>query len=218
MPISLIHSLHRPLVAILRAPRWDRYPAVAEVLWDCGINAIEVTMTTDGAVEAISRIRETLPSGALVGAGTVRTVSQAERAIDAGAQFLVSQIADPVLTQAAAALDVPFIPGALTPTEIVQAAKLGVELIKVSPVGPVGGVDYITELVGPMPELQLFPTGGVLPEDVTDYLDAGAAVVGLSRHLLGDALQPEGDLAALRERTQEVVAAVDARRTSRRTA
>ena len=164
MPISLIHSLHRPLVAILRAPRWDRYPAVAEVLWDSGINAIEVTMTTDGAVEAISRIRETLPSGALVGAGTVRTVSQAERAIDAGAQFLVSQIADPVLTQAAAALDVPFIPGALTPTEIVEAAKLGVELIKVSPVGPVGGVDYIAELVGPMPELRSFPRAECCPK------------------------------------------------------
>jgi len=201
----------RPIVAVLRSADASRFLAVARVLLDAGIPAVEMTLTTTGAFEAIAAARSTFPADAIVGAGTVRSLHQVHAAIDAGAQFLVSQITDAELIAAAAARGVPFIPGALTPSEIVNAWRLGVEAVKVSPVGPVGGLSYVAELAGPLPEIPLFPTGGVLIEDAAAFLNAGAAIIGLSRDLIRDALSADGDLDAMAERARTVVHSVDHR-------
>jgi 2-dehydro-3-deoxyphosphogluconate aldolase/(4S)-4-hydroxy-2-oxoglutarate aldolase len=201
----------RPVVAVLRAAGADRFLEVSAVLADAGFGAVEFTLTTPGAVSAIAAARVALP-GLLVGAGTVRTLEQVHSAIDAGASFLVSQVTSGVLVAAAADRGVPFIPGALTPNEIVAAWELGVQAVKVSPVGPVGGVDYISELVGPLPDIALMPTGLVRIDEAGDYLSAGAAVVGISRDLTRDALLPGGDLQGLAERAARVIRSVDVQR------
>jgi len=203
--------LPRPLVAVLRSARSERVVDVGRVLVDAGLPAVEVTLTIPGAVECIAALRRALPPGAVVGAGTVRTVEQLHRAADAGAHFAVSQVTSAEVLAAGRERGLPVVPGALTPNEIVAAWSAGVELVKVSPVGPVGGVDYVRELVGPLPEVRLFPTGGVTLADAPAYLDAGAALVGVSRHLLLDALEPGGDLDALRERTTALVDSIDRR-------
>ncbi|PPG56845.1 2-dehydro-3-deoxyphosphogluconate aldolase [Rathayibacter sp. AY2B7] len=203
----------RPIVAVLRASESTAFLPVCDVLFDEGFPAVEITMTTPGALQVIADIRRRMPSDAVVGAGTVRTLAQVDGAIDAGAQFLVSQITSPELVAAAAARGVPFIPGALTPTEIVHAWQLGVEAVKVSPVGPIGGLDYLAELIGPLPEIALFPTGGVLISQAADYLDTGASIIGLSRDLVRDAFN-DGSLDELRERARFVVDSVAARRTA----
>lgn len=211
---ELTHRLgDRPIVAVLRASESTTFVPVCDVLFDEGFPAVEITMTTPGALQAIADIRKRMPSGAVVGAGTVRTLRQVNDAIDAGAQFLVSQITYPELVAAAAARGVPFIPGALTPTEIVRAWELGVEAVKVSPVGPVGGLDYLAELVGPLPEIALFPTGGVLIGEAAEYLDSGASIIGLSRDLIRDAFD-NGSLDELGERARFVVESVAARRSA----
>jgi 2-dehydro-3-deoxyphosphogluconate aldolase/(4S)-4-hydroxy-2-oxoglutarate aldolase len=87
----------------------------------------------------------------------------------------------------------------------------GAAVVKVSPVGPVGGVPYVRELLTPMPDARLFVTGGVRVGDIVGYLDAGAAIIGLSRDLLGDALEPRGDLTALATRTRTAVDSVATR-------
>ena len=200
-----------PLVAILRARDASRFEPAVRVLHRAGIRAVEVTLTTTGAVDCIRHLRSVMPPELLVGAGTLRSRADVLAAREAGAQFFVSQTASRELRKAAAELSVEYIPGALTPTEVSKCRAHGAGIVKISPVGPVGGVSYVRELLAPMPDAQVFATGDVLLEDVIGYLDAGAAMVGLSRHLLGDSLEPDGDLAALGARAASIVGAVRAR-------
>ena len=109
--------------------------------------------------------------------------------------------------QAAADVGLSYVPGALTPTEIVSAWNTGVPAVKVSPIGPLGGVDYLRELRGPLPDVALMPTGGVTLEDAAEYLALGAVAVGVSGALFADALLG-GDLAALRQRADRLVSSV----------
>ncbi len=207
----LQHFARSPLVAILRAPDATMFRRATEVLYDRGVRCVEFTLTTSGAIDATREVIAALPDDLLVGVGTVRTEAQVDQAIDAGATFLVSQVLRPQLVDAAARRGIPFLPGALTPTEILAAWECGVPAVKVSPIGPVGGLDYFDNLRGPLPEIPLMPTGSVRLDEVSGYLDHGAVAVGLSGHLFGDALLPRGDLGALGLRAEEAVAAVSQR-------
>jgi 2-dehydro-3-deoxyphosphogluconate aldolase/(4S)-4-hydroxy-2-oxoglutarate aldolase len=201
----------RPVVAILRAPDADRFVAVSEVLWAAGFRCLEFTLTTRGALDAAREVRRALPGDLLLAVGTVRTEQHVREAVDAGADFLVSQVLRPALVDLARDHGVPFIPGALTPKEILDAWETGVPAVKVSPIGPLGGVEYLDQLRAPLPDIPMMPTGGVGIDEIDDYLGRGAAAVGLSGPLLGDALLPGGDLDALAERARRATAATSAR-------
>jgi 2-dehydro-3-deoxyphosphogluconate aldolase/(4S)-4-hydroxy-2-oxoglutarate aldolase len=196
------------LIAILRAPDADRFVAVASALYDAGWRGIEVTLTTEGALQAIGEIRDALPEDAWVGAGTVMTPADVRAVHAAGAQFAVSPVLDDGAVAAAGRLGLPFVPGALTPTEIVAAWRAGCPAVKVSPVVSVGGPAYLTQVGAFLPGIPLMPTGGVNPADVPAYVDAGALGVGLGGPVLGDALTPAGDLVALTRRAADVVASL----------
>jgi 2-dehydro-3-deoxyphosphogluconate aldolase/(4S)-4-hydroxy-2-oxoglutarate aldolase len=196
----------RAVVAVFRAPTAQHFLPASEVLWDAGIRCFEYTLTTDGALDALVELRSLLPE-ALVGVGTVRTVDHLRAAQEAGAEFAVSQIFLPELAAMAREQQIPFIPGALTPTEVVTAWNAGVPAVKVSPIGPLGGVTYLNELWGPLPDVAIMPTGGVTVDAAARYLDAGAVAVGVSGAVLGDALLG-GDLAALAARAQQLMASV----------
>jgi len=183
------------VVAVLRAPDADGFVAVAEVLVTAGITAIEVTLTSRGAVEAIGLLRRELPD-AVVGAGTVLTPDQARASVDAGASFLVAPVLDPAMT----GFGVPFYPGGLTPSEIFAAHRSGAPLVKLFPASAVGP-RYIKDLHGPLPDVSIMPTGGIDIADVTTWLRAGAVAVGLGGPLLGDAASG-GGLPALRDRAR----------------
>lgn len=196
----------RAVVAVFRAPTAEHFLRASEVLWDAGIRCFEYTLTTDGVLDALVELRTLLPE-ALVGIGTVRSAEHLRAAKNAGAEFAVSQVFLPGLVATAQDLQIPFIPGALTPTEVVTAWNAGVPAVKVSPIGPLGGVSYLNELRGPLPDVALMPTGGVTLEAAGRYLDAGAVAVGVSGAVLGDALLG-GDLAALAARAERLVASV----------
>ena len=198
------------LVAILRAPDADRFVAVGCALYDAGWRVLEVTLTSQGALEAITELRDALPDDALVGAGTVMTPTDVQAVNSAGARFAVSPVLDEGSVAAAGRLGLPFVPGALTPNEIVAAWRSGAPAVKVSPVVAVGGPGYLAQVGAFLPGIPLLPTGGVQPADVPAYLRAGALAVGLGGPLLGDALDPGGDLAALTRRAAHVLAAVGA--------
>ncbi|MBA8794138.1 2-dehydro-3-deoxyphosphogluconate aldolase/(4S)-4-hydroxy-2-oxoglutarate aldolase [Friedmanniella endophytica] len=193
-------------VGIFRAPDAGRFVAAAEVLAEAGLTCLEFTMTSAGALEALVEAKRRLP-GVLLGVGTVRTPDHLRAAADAGADFAVSQVVLPRLVATAAELGLSYVPGALTPTEIVTAWELDVPLVKVSPIGPLGGPDYLRELRGPLPDIALMPTGGVTVDNAADYLRLGAAAVGVSGSLVGDALTG-GDLGALRHRADQLVASL----------
>jgi 2-dehydro-3-deoxyphosphogluconate aldolase/(4S)-4-hydroxy-2-oxoglutarate aldolase len=190
------------VVAVLRAPTADGFAAVADVLVSSGITAIEVTLTSKGAIDALAGLRRQLPVGAVVGAGTVLTAADAEAAVDAGAAFLVS----PVLNPSLGSFGVPFYPGGLTPTEIFQAARSGAPLVKLFPAAAVEP-RYLKDLHGPLPDVQIMPTGGIDIGDVAAWLSAGAAAVGLGGPLIGDAASG-GSLSDLAERARRAADAV----------
>ena len=196
----------RALVAVLRAPTAERFVSASKVLWDAGITCFEYTLTSEGALDALVEARQILPDAA-VGVGTVRTTEHLKAAAEAGAAFAVSQVFLPELVAAAQEYQIPYVPGTLTPTEVLCAWNTGVPAVKVSPIGPLGGVTYLNELRGPMPDVSIMPTGGVTLEAAAEYLDAGAVAVGVSSALLEDALLG-GDLVALKARAQQLVSSV----------
>jgi 2-dehydro-3-deoxyphosphogluconate aldolase / (4S)-4-hydroxy-2-oxoglutarate aldolase len=191
------------VVAILRAPTANGFAAVADVLVEAGITALEVTLTSRGAVEAIAGLRRQLPETVAIGAGTVLTADDAKAAVDAGAAFLVSPVFDPPLV---AASPVPFYPGTFTPTEMYAAYRGGAPLVKLFPAGNLGA-GFLRDVRGPLPHLKIMPTGGIKVEDIADWLLAGAVAVGVGGPLVGDATSG-GNLTALAARARQAVSAV----------
>jgi 2-dehydro-3-deoxyphosphogluconate aldolase/(4S)-4-hydroxy-2-oxoglutarate aldolase len=194
------------VVAVLRAATADGFAAVADVLADAGITAIEVTLTSQGAVSAIAGLVRQLPSHVVVGAGTVLTADGAKACVDAGAAFLVSPVLVPDVAAVGTAAGVPTYPGALTPTEVFAASRGGAPVVKLFPASTVGP-RYLKHLHGPLPEVRIMPTGGIDLADVAAWLGAGAVCVGLGGPLLGDAATG-GSLAGLRDRARRTVDAV----------
>lgn len=191
------------IVAILRAPTADGFAAVADVLIDNGITALEVTLTSRGAIEALAGLRRQLPESVAVGAGTVLTADDAKAAVDAGAEFLISPVFDPALVAGA---EVPFYPGTSTPTELYAAHRAGAPLVKLFPAAGLGP-DFLRNVRAPLPQINIMPTGGVKLEDIADWLLAGAKAVGLGGPLIGDAASG-GSLKALAARARHAVSAV----------
>jgi 2-dehydro-3-deoxyphosphogluconate aldolase/(4S)-4-hydroxy-2-oxoglutarate aldolase len=191
------------VVAVLRAKTADGFAAVADVLVGAGITALEVTLTSQGAVDAIAGLRRQLPAGVAIGAGTILTADQAKASVDAGAEFLVSPVLDRPLV---GGFSVPFYPGALTPTEVFAAQRDGAPIVKLFPASAVSP-RYIKDLHGPLPGVRLMPTGGIDIGDVAAWLTAGAVAVGLGGPLLGDAASG-GSLAALADRARRAADAV----------
>lgn len=197
-----------PVVAVLRAPDASRFLDASHVLYEAGLRCLEFTMTTDGVLDALAEARKALPDDTVLGVGTVRTSEHVHQAAGYGADFLVSQLFPRDAFTTAQRLGVPFVPGALTPTEIAAAFDAGAEVVKVSPVVSVGGVGYVDELRGPLPDVPVLVTGGVELDEPPRYLESGAAGVGLSRTLFLDSLVNGDDLDGLGRRARRVVESV----------
>jgi 2-dehydro-3-deoxyphosphogluconate aldolase/(4S)-4-hydroxy-2-oxoglutarate aldolase len=173
-----LKALHEvSVVAVIRAPSADAAVAMSHALVRGGITGVEVTFSTPGAADAIARVAKELPN-ALVGAGTVLDAAELDAACVAGAKFLVSPHFDPELLHKARERGVPYLPGALTPTEIVRAWKAGAACVKLFP-GSAVGPGYVKALRGPLPDVPLMPTGGVDEKNLGEWLKAGVVAVGM---------------------------------------
>lgn len=203
--------LARGAVAVVRLPDAARAAAVADALAAGGVTAIEMTFTTAGALEAIAAMRRATGDALLVGAGTVLDPETARRAIEAGASYVVSPVFRVGVVAEAHRHGVPAMPGAYTPTEILTAHEAGADVVKVFPADSLGP-SYIRGVRAAMPFLRLMPTGGVTPENVGEWLAAGAAAVGLGSALVDARLVAAGDYAAITARARTVTAAVAAAR------
>lgn len=199
------------VVGIIRLKDPSRLPGVVEALAEGGVRALEITMTVPGAVELIRRTAASLPSGFLLGAGTVLEVDTARRVIDAGARFLVSPVMRVELIEAALELDVPILPGCFSPTEILTAWDAGADIIKVFPATALGPA-YLRDVHGPLPDVKLMPTGGVSVENAGDWIRAGAVAVGVGSALLDPAALAAGQYDSVLDRARRIVANVNAAR------
>lgn len=185
------------IVPVIRASNVDEARKAVEAVCAGGIPIVEITMTVPNATEVIRAVVEQHGDKVLTGAGTVLTGEQAQACLDAGAEFLVSPgLSLPVLEVARSRAKLA-IPGALTPTELMNAVSAGAQTVKIFPCGNVGGPKYLKALRGPFPNLALIPTGGVNAGNAADYFAAGAFALGVGADLV--------DLSALREGKAEKV-------------
>ena len=183
-------------IAVIRSPHRERGLKLAQAIADGGMRLIEITWNSDQPAALIEQLRAELPE-CTVGTGTIMNVEQLQRAVDAGAEFLFSPHVDLKLIEAAVAAQVPIIPGALSPTEIVRAWQAGASCVKVFPVQAVGGATYIKSLQGPLGQIPLIPTGGVTLDNATEFIEAGAIAVGLSSQLFPPRLVKEQNWKAI---------------------
>ncbi|MCP6762727.1 MAG: bifunctional 4-hydroxy-2-oxoglutarate aldolase/2-dehydro-3-deoxy-phosphogluconate aldolase [Fischerella sp. CENA71] len=169
-------------IAVIRASKLELGRQMALAMASGGIKFIEITWNSANADELIGKLCSELPD-CIIGTGTLLNLEHVYQAITAGAQFLFTPHVDPTMIQAAVAENVPIIPGALSPTEIVTAWNHGATCVKVFPVQAVGGASYIKSLQGPLGHIPLIPTGGVTLKNAQEFLQAGAIAVGLSSEL-----------------------------------
>jgi 2-dehydro-3-deoxyphosphogluconate aldolase/(4S)-4-hydroxy-2-oxoglutarate aldolase len=155
----------------------------AETVYAAGIPVVEITLTVPGALNVIKDLAKRYPDLA-IGAGTILDEELARRAIDAGARFLTSPGFVPEVVACANKIDMVVFPGALTPTEVITAWKAGSDFVKIFPLAPVGGVQYVRALKVPLPQIPLIATGGVNQLTAFDFILAGASAIGVGAELL----------------------------------
>ncbi|MFL5386402.1 MAG: bifunctional 4-hydroxy-2-oxoglutarate aldolase/2-dehydro-3-deoxy-phosphogluconate aldolase [Longimicrobiaceae bacterium] len=197
------------VIAVIRLDDAEAAVMAADAMHAGGVSAIEVTLTTPDALDVIREL--STREGMLVGAGSVLTVEDATSSVASGARYLVSPVVLPELVEIGHAADIPVLLGAFTPTEILAAHRLGADAVKVFPSDTLGP-SFIRGVLGPMPFLKLVPTGGVTPENVGEWLRAGAVAVGLGGALVDPRRAAVGDFAALTARARLVVETVAAAR------
>jgi 2-dehydro-3-deoxyphosphogluconate aldolase/(4S)-4-hydroxy-2-oxoglutarate aldolase len=188
-------------IAIIRAHNANAAWEMALAAAAGGLKLLEIAWNIDYAESLIPKLQQELPD-CRIGTGTVLDLAMAERAIASGCKFMFTPHVNSEIIKLCCAANVPIVAGALTPTEILHAWQLGATAIKVFPVKAVGGVEYISCLQPVLGEIPLIPTGGVMLEDVQDYIEAGAVAVGVSSHLFVPEAIAAGDWSTIIARSR----------------
>lgn len=175
------------VVAIMRAKSSDQLLAAADAIKAGGVSAIEVTMTTPGALDVISQAITRYGADVLFGVGSVLDPESARAAILAGAQFVVCPALNLKTVELCNRYSVPVMPGAYTPTEILTAWEAGADIVKVFPAS-VGGPAYIKAIKAPLPQVKLMPVGGVNLGTTADFIRAGCEIVAVGSALINQKL------------------------------
>jgi 2-dehydro-3-deoxyphosphogluconate aldolase/(4S)-4-hydroxy-2-oxoglutarate aldolase len=204
---QIIDALLRPgIVAVVRALSAGQVIPLTEALVAGGIQAVEITMTTPDAIDAIARAAKHFGSNALIGVGTVLNAGTARQAIAAGADFVVSPITRPEIAQAAVALERPVMLGAYTPSEAQLAHESGADFIKLFPADTLG-IPYIKAIRAPLPHLRIVPTGGVTLDNIGDFFKAGCPAVGVGSSMITREILQKDDWPELTRKARAFVQA-----------
>lgn len=185
------------VIPVIRADSAREARLCIDALIAGGITVVEVTMTVPGAIDLIAGLANDIGNDILIGAGTVLDAETASECIAAGAKFIVSPATNYDVIQYCIDSDIVVMPGALTPTEVVNVWEAGADFVKVFPAGSMGGPSYLRSLKAPLPHIKLIPTGGVSQSNAADFIRAGAKAVGVGADLV--------DLNAVREGRAESI-------------
>jgi 2-dehydro-3-deoxyphosphogluconate aldolase/(4S)-4-hydroxy-2-oxoglutarate aldolase len=206
---KIMQQMHElGLVPVLRASSSLEAMTIADAIMAGGVNILEVTMTVPGAIHVIEQLANHHGTKLLLGAGTVLDPETARSCILAGAQFIVSPALDLRTIELCRRYTVPIMPGALTPTEIVSAWQAGADVVKVFPCSALGGAKYLKALQGPLPQIQLIPTGGVSLATAEEFLAAGAFALGVGGDLVDAKAAREGRASVITENAQKYISIV----------
>jgi 2-dehydro-3-deoxyphosphogluconate aldolase/(4S)-4-hydroxy-2-oxoglutarate aldolase len=195
------------VVAVIRAKSKDQLVDITTALLEGGVPSIEVTMSTPKAIAGIEQLADKFGDTAIVGVGTVLDAATARDAIAAGAQFVVSPVTDPEIIATTIRYGKISIPGAFTPTEIMRAWTLGGDVIKVFPSTALGP-QYFKDILAPLPQLKLTPTGGVDQKNAGAWIKAGAVCVGAGSSLVSKDAMAKNDWKVVTAAAKEFVEAV----------
>jgi 2-dehydro-3-deoxyphosphogluconate aldolase/(4S)-4-hydroxy-2-oxoglutarate aldolase len=190
------------LVAVIRAESPDQAARIAEACAAGGVAALEITFTVPGAAGVIEHLAKKCSHDILLGAGTVLDPETARIAILAGAHFVVSPALNPETARLCNRYQVPYMPGAATIREVVEAMECGADIVKVFP-GEILGPAFVKAVKGPLPQAQLMPTGGVSLENVVDWIHAGSVAIGAGGNLTAAA--KTGDFASITHLARQFV-------------
>ena len=187
---------HRLIAVLRRVEPRDALLQLVDGLADAGVRVFEITLDAPEGAEDLTVVRSHLAGReCLVGAGTILRREQLDAALAAGADFAVAPVLDVALLRPAVEQGLPFVPGALTPTEAAAAWEAGATFVKLFPASAVGPA-FVRELRGPLPEIQLIPTGGIDASNAGAFLDAGAAAVGIGGAITRVTVEERGALVA----------------------
>jgi len=203
------------LVPVLRAESVDKALALAEAIAAGGVTVLEITMTVPGAIQVMRKLAEQRPD-ILIGAGTVLDAETARMCILEGAKFVVSPALNLQTIEMCHRYSVAVLPGALTPTEIVTAWQAGADVVKVFPASAVGGAKYLTALKGPLPQVDLIPTGGVSLATAAEFLNAGAFALGVGSDLVDAKAMAAGKPEVVTETARKYLAIVNEHRAAKK--
>jgi 2-dehydro-3-deoxyphosphogluconate aldolase / (4S)-4-hydroxy-2-oxoglutarate aldolase len=199
------------LLAVIRGPSVDLTVQMVGALIKGGVFGIEITYSTPNAEEVVKTLAAQYGDQIVLGMGTLTKPEQADSAIKAGANFLVSPISEPVLIKTMVDTGLLNMAGALTPTEVYQVYSLGTDVVKIFP-GSLGGPAYIKALKGPFPYIPMMPTGGVSANNVADWFKAGVVAVGAGSELCPPELAKAGKFAEITQKAAEFVKIIQSSR------
>jgi 2-dehydro-3-deoxyphosphogluconate aldolase/(4S)-4-hydroxy-2-oxoglutarate aldolase len=203
------------VVVVIRLDDLSKAAGLTRALLDAGITALEFTMTNPQALQVLTEIKAAFTEfgegKAVIGAGTVLTPEDARAAIAAGAQFVVTPVSNFETIKVCTGAGIPIVPGALTPTEILNAWNAGASAIKVFPARAFGPA-YFKDLREPLPFLKLIPTGGVSLDNAAEFVKNGAIAVGVGGNLVDKKLVAAGDWAAIRQKAAAYIEQVSSGR------
>lgn len=196
-----------PIIGIIRGADTEAAEAAVDAAFNGGLRTLEITLNRPEASDQIAAIKERYAGDIEMGAGTVLDADSAEKAINAGAEFIVTPALLPDVIEFCRGRSVPVFPGAMSPTEILAAHRAGAEMVKVFPSSTLGP-KYIKSLKGPFPDIRLMPTGGITIESVPEYFKAGAAALGVGGEIFKKDWMEQGDWAAIEKTAKLYVEAV----------
>lgn len=203
----LEHLKKSPLVPVLRKIRFDESSFIVKALIEGGVRTVEITMETERATEIIRKTVDEFGSQSLVGAGTVLTIEDCSKAIDAGAQFIVAPVLNKLVVEYAVKQGIPVIPGVYTPSEMMRAYQLGATAVKLFPAASVGP-GFVKDVQGPLGHIPIMVTGGIDLANAHSYIEAGAIAVGAGSALLHKSHISTGDWDALTMETKKWISAL----------
>ncbi|MGD0285766.1 MAG: bifunctional 4-hydroxy-2-oxoglutarate aldolase/2-dehydro-3-deoxy-phosphogluconate aldolase [Acidimicrobiales bacterium] len=195
------------VVPVVELPSLDQAAPLAEALLRAGLEVVEVTLRSEAGLHAIEKLRTDYPA-LLVGGGTVRTAADAERVLNAGAQFVVSPSTSQAVIELCCSRGITALPGTCTPTEIDTAIACGAEAVKFFPAEAMGGVAFLKALAGPFRDVSFVPTGGIGPGNVADYLCLPAVLACGGSWMVTPALLASGSFDQVEELARGALAIV----------
>ena len=193
------------IIPVVRATSADEAMRAIDAIREGGVSVLEITMTVPGAVSVIEQLAKNYGNDVLVGAGTVLDPETARACILNGAKFIVSPALNVETIECCRRYGVAVMPGALTPTEVVQAWTAGADFVKVFPAGALGGASYLKALKAPLPQIELVPTGGVSLKTAADFIKAGASALGVGADLVDLKAIRDGQASIITERAKQYV-------------